>query len=515
MAQTGDIRASRTNKILSNRSAQLSYNLKARNGGGAYIDARLTRFPCESDASWSGTNGGTQEESKWSANWHQADSGGVIGRKDRAFLLNYASRIVHKINQYVFGQPVTRTGIDTVFEKDSTKTGLSVNSLMDAVSGSYTAGQWCWLGVDRGAPSVDPNTGKPVMKSVAQREHEGDRVFWSLWDSTEVPDWHYGSDGKLKWLITQQKVYNNSDVSAKPKEETIRTIWEPGKATRLVLDEEDNNKITNESIITHSSATVPFTLLGTPTENPWWFDDVERVQASLMNLESAHNENLVQAVFPQMVIPHGLLAEVMRLADLEGIAGYQKALEMIRGLAYPVLEPDTAKGITRYLTPDASDLKAIPDEIIRRRRELMDIVGLAMQNKDTNQVASAASKAWDNLDPSNTLRNRAQALQETEEKAILISKDMDSKFKAYSPEYPTQFDIPDPAQDMATLLQLDNMSLPQSAKREVMKASAHILGTIKSIPKEKMDEIMGDIDTMEINDLVSIVSNLPAAVEES
>jgi len=512
MSATGDIRATREHKILKKRSAQLSNNLKAKAGGGDYIKARLSRFPCESDASWSGTTS-NPKETTWSENWFKGDSGGVTGRKERAFLINYAARIVEKINQYVFGQDVKREGIDEEFEKDATKTGLSINSFMSEVSGSYSAGQWAWIGVDRGALEVDPATGKPLAKSVAAREAEGDRIFWSLWNANEVVDWNFGADGKLKWLITQQAVYDNSDYNKIPVNKKVRTIWEPNKATRLFLNDDDCSKVDKSVPFTHSASVVPFVLLGVPSEQPWWYDDVERVQASLLNLESAHNENLIQAVFPQLVIPHGLMGEIMRLTELEGVEGYTKALEMIRGLAYPILEPNDASGLTRYLTPNSSDLKAIPDEIIRRRKELMDIVGLAMQNKETNQVSSASSKAWDNLDPSNTLRNRSLALEEAEEKAILISKEMDSSFKVYNPEYPRQFDIPDIERDMEALFQLNNMTLPKSAKREVMRAAIHILSTVKSIPTERMDAIMEDIDNMELTELVDIVKSLPGTAQ--
>src|SRR3990167_9708787 len=114
MAITSDVRATRKHKILEKRGAQLGYNLLAWQGGGDYIGARLTRFPCESDTSWNGSMV-PGKPSKWSADWYRQGGDGVQGRRDRAFLINYAGRIVNKINQYVFGTDITRTEIDERF----------------------------------------------------------------------------------------------------------------------------------------------------------------------------------------------------------------------------------------------------------------------------------------------------------------------------------------------------------------------------------------------------------------
>ena len=491
----------------------------AAQGGVDYINARLTRFPCESDVSWAGTTV-TQKQSKWASDWYKSGAA-IIGRKDRAYCINYARRIVTKINQYVFGSDVQRSGIDENFERDASRTGMSIGALMQEVSSTYTAGQWCWMSVDRGAPTLDPTTGQPVPRSIAQREAMGDRVFWMLWRSDEVVDWCFDSTGKLKWLITEQDVYNNSDYNQEATTQKVRTIWEPRKITRLVLNEKDNGKIDSFQITPMPIDEVPFVLVGTPSEAPWWFDDVERVQASLLDLESAHNENLIQTVYPQLVMPMGIIENIMRLTQLDGLEGYQKALEMVRGLNYPILEPTEAAGLTRYLTPAAGDLKAIPDEILRRRKELMQIVGLAMANPETNQVQSANSKAWDNLDPSNTMRTRAIMLEEAETKAVALSKKIDSSFQEYKPEYPRQFDIPEPGQDIATIVQLGNMQLPESGQRELMKASMKLLGAIVSIPKTRMQEIMSDIDKMDMGALtggtdggIDDIGKVPLAVQQ-
>jgi hypothetical protein len=159
-----DVRASRVHAILAKRQAQVLRNIQAEAGGGDYINARLSRHTSESDLSWLGK-----------------DALGIASRKDRSFLINYAGRVTKKIIQYVFAQAVKREGIDPEFAADATKTGCSISQTMRDLAKDYLTSGWAWIGVDRGAPGVDPATGLPGVRSVRDKKTSGDRIFWSIW----------------------------------------------------------------------------------------------------------------------------------------------------------------------------------------------------------------------------------------------------------------------------------------------------------------------------------------------
>lgn len=474
-----DIRATRVHKILASRRDQLSKNLLVHAGGAPYIETRLTRFPHEPNTSWFGNV--------------QAD---IVGRKDRAYLINYATRIATKINQLVLGQEQKRAGVAEDFALDATKTGMSISQAMARVSEFLTVSQWCWIGIDRAAPPVDAATGQRTARSLIAREQAGDRIWWTLWKPTEVVDWCYGSDGTLLRVITEADVYDNTSETAEPTTTRIRTIWRRGEGTRLRMKAGDPTKIESEEAFTFSAKVVPFVPVGIPTADPWWFDDVERVQASMLNLESCHHENLIDSVFPQLVIPRNLIDDIMQRCELTGINGYKAALELVRGLNFPLLEATDAAGLTRYLTPSAADLKAIPDEVLRRRKELYDIVGLAMQN-ETSQVASAEAKAWDHLDPEAVLKSRATVLEEAERKAVAISRQLDTSFPEYAPEYPKHFDVRDLAADFGNLLQINQLDLPFSATKEVARAAVDLVDKMAGIPDDRKQKILDEIDAMQ------------------
>ena len=482
-----DIRLTRKHLILETRADQLALNQLVLAGGEPYIDKRLSRLPFESEVSWSGKSGVTTKEGRFAKSNAR---GGGDGRKSRAFLVNYAARIASKINQYVFSAEVKRENVDKTFLADATRTGMSLNDFMRKASQTVTGSRWCWIGVDRDRPLV--NDGVTRVRSVADKEKSGDRVYWTIWSPTEVVDWHFDQQGNLVWLITEQTVYNNEDYTVAATKQILRTIWQAGGGIRLWLKPDKTDEIEKEEIFSNSAEVVPFVLAGIPSADPWWFDDVEAIQASLLNLESVHNENLFQSVYPQMVLPAEILTAIANALSITA----ENALELVRGLNYPILEPTEASGLTRYIMPSADGLKSIPDEIMRRRKELFEVVGLAMQNPDTRQVASAEAKAWDHLDPEAVLRERAILLEETEKKAVVISRQMDSTFSEYAPEYGKSFDISDVTEDMQTVVGLNNMDMPFSARKELMRAAIEIIDKMTGIPDERKKIILAEIDGM-------------------
>ncbi|NLE67547.1 MAG: hypothetical protein GX608_09020 [Lentisphaerae bacterium] len=486
MSETTDPRLTRAHIIHAARSAQIGLNLLALAGGRPYIEARLARLPFESNASWNGRTEVGASQSRFGP----AAFGSAPGRMDRAFLINYASRIVRKINQYVFATEVQRQGADPAFLADATRAGMPLNALMVRASEILTTARWCWISVDRDAAPRDAR-GNPVRRSVADKEASGDRVYWSVWAPHEVVDWHINRNGRLIWVITEQSVFDNADVARPAVNRLLRTIWKRGGGVRLWLDPEDKEKILLEEPFTSTLDEVGFVLVGTPSAEPWWFDDVEAAQAALLNLHSVHTENLFQAVYPQLVLPDGMLQTVMDALKISGEA----VMELIRGLNYPIFEPLDAAGQSRYLTPSASDLKAIPDEIMRLRGELFETVGLAMQQAQlSRQVASAASKAWDHLDPEAVLKERALLLEEGESKAVALSRRLDSTFAVYKPVYGQSFSVRDLSEEMGTLLDMNKLDLPAAARKEIQRAGVAVLDRFSGIAADRKQAILAAID---------------------
>jgi len=485
----------RTHKYYAARMDQIRYNLLAAAGGKPYIEARLHRAPNESDVSWLG-----------------AGTDGIPGRKQRAFLINDAGRVSSKIEQYLFAVDAKRDGIDGEFSDDVTTTGLTISSYWREVCSLFTAGQWVWLQVDRGAPVVDPSTAQPTQRTLAQREASGDRVYWSMWPSTDVVDWSFDTAGNLLWLLCEDTEYVNADPTEEAKDVKVRKLWRRGQGAagatweRYSEDKGESALLSSGSI---SAQEIPFVLLGIPSAKPWWFDDVEMIQCALLNIGSLNHENLVKTVYPQLVVPASMVQSLeAKLVEQYGTNRGQGVVEVvreiIRGLDRPFVESSEDNGLTRYLQPNAADLKALPEEEDRRRRHLFDAAGLALFNKESRQVQTVESKQFDHLDTASTLANRALLLQEAERKMVALSKAIDADFKEYDPIWPHEFDVPKTSDDVAALTQIANfMELPVSMKKQVLHAAVKLLDQIERIPDDARKLIIEEIDAMQEPDYTS------------
>jgi hypothetical protein len=490
----------RRHRIQDARLEQVTRNLLAIRGGRNYVAARLWRAPNESDLSWEGTS--------------VASLGGqtnTVGRKDRAHLVNEAGRIAAKINQYIFAERPARTGIDPAFAANVTATGQSIGAFWEAVSEAFTAAGWAWIQVDRGAMQRDPETGAPVARTRAQAEAAGDRLRWAIWRAQEVPDWSFDDAGRLAWILTAETWYENADPMAPAVARPIRTLWRrarPGEGSatweRFALGDDD--KLTPIASGTVSSAEIPFVCVGTPSADPWWFDDVEMIQAVLLNLGSLHTENLMRTVFPQLVVPASMVdnLEATLRERATGNAGggvsVELVREIIRGVDRPMIEGKDDKGVTRYLMPSGAELEATPRHAERLRQALFDMVGLALFNRETRQVASAEAKQFDHLDTEATLRHRANVLQDAEVRLIAVSREIQADFPEYQPDWPTAFNVPQTAEDVAALTQLANFApLTPGLRKRMLKAALALLGEIDTIPPDERQELLDEIDLADLD----------------
>ena len=486
-----DIILTRRHAILDARAEQLQYNLLAVAGGRPYVAARLWRAPNESDLSWTGTGvmGGTS---------------GITGRVTRAVCIHDAGRVVQKINQYLFADPANRADIDEKWGGDVTGTGVSVRDFWEDVSTQITAAGWCWVQVDRDAPSIDPATGRPAVRSRLDRERAGDRVRWILWPASSVVDWRFDAAGHIDWLLTEEEVYDNADPEVDPKTTKRRRLWKraAGGATWQTWTTNKDGHAAATGSGTISSPDVPFVLVGMPSADPWWFDSIEGLQAQVLNMDSLHIENLTRTVFAQLVIPASALDSLeARLIERVGQANGGRILELVRevvrGLDAPMVESGEDKGITRYIVPSSSDLEAIPKEIERKRRMLFDAAGLVLFNRETRQVQSAEARQFDHLDTEATLRHRAMMLQEAEVRVVAASVAIDSTFRAYVPQWPDSFDVVDTESASSGLVEIGNIShLTLTQRKIVLHAATRVLDGMTRITDDQREAIREEIEAL-------------------
>lgn len=436
----------RKHDIIKNREFQLRHNALAVEGGRPYIDARLWRAPNETDISWKGDL-----------------ASGIVGRRQRTALVNDAGRIASKINQYIFKTSPGREGIDEAFRANCTGDGESLDRFMERVNTALTACGWCWIQADR------------AVLAEGETETLADKapIRWLLWEALDVPDWCMDASGEFKWLITRSTIYINDDPLVEARSAQIFTLYQLKDGIVHVTEEMDRQipgVELRKGVPIAGLTRIPFSLVGRPREKAWWFDDVENIQAQILNLDSMHNETLMENVYPQLVLPASVANDLqMRLSET-GVDG-AKVVALIRevtiGRKTPVLESPEDKGITRFITP-SGDLKLLTEESKRKRDLLFDIAGLALFNKETRQIQTAESKQFDQLDTNSTLANRAMILKEAEARMVELSCVFDKGFAKWEAKYPEHFDVVDVVSLTQSLVELSNMPDKTPKVRKLM-----------------------------------------------
>lgn len=492
----------RIHRAYAKRISQISLNLLSFRGGRDYISRRLWRAPNESDISWNGRSKLTQKSGDMGAF-------GMVGRVDRATLVNDAARVVNKINQYLFKEDATRQGIDEEWAKDVTGYGQSISSFWQDVSENFTVSQWVWLQVST-LPALKDENGNPVARNHAQKLKDRDYPRWKCWPSASVPDWSFGENGKLVWIITEEIQYDNSNPYSDASEKKVRTLWHVRDGgvyySKYISSAKEEPEVLQAETFVPGITEIPFVIIGRPSCEPWWFDDVENMQAQIMNLDSLNVENLIRAVFPQLVIPASLLNSLeMKIEEVVGAVNGSTVTQVIRELVRssdnPIAEDVDDKGTTRFITPNASDLKLLPEEIERKRKVLFEMVGLSLFSKETRQTQTAESKQFDQLDTESTLKHRALIMQETETKLVELSKEIDSGFKGYTPVWPNSFDVVDIANDMGVITMAGNLPDTTPAIRKlVLKALVRVIANISGRETELIEQASLEIDAMEFID---------------
>ena len=472
----------RKHPFYTKRMPQLDLNRLANAGGRDYIDVRLWRAPNETDTQWFGD----KDE-------------GIVGRKERTALVNDAQRITAKIRQYIFKTPVQRNGVGEDFAKDCGGDNTSIDEFMSEVCDALTTGQWCWIQVDSTAMRVDEN-GKPVAQTLENKP----KVFWRLWQSCAIPDWYIDEQGVIRWLIVRTKLLINDNPFQEAKVVALSTLFmlDPTDKKVHVTEEVEGGETVNfklrQNEVLPDLDRIPFVLVGKPSDKAWWYDDVENIQAQILNYDSMHNETLTDAVYPQLVVPMGLLNTLETDISLDK-AGAKKLIvlqrELIKGRKNPFYEQAEEKGTTRYVQPNSGDLKMVVEEQDRKRKLLFDMCGLALFNRETRLVQTAESKSFDQLDTNATLGNRASVLEEAERCAVELSAYFDPAFAKYEPVYNRNFDVVDVevmSQSISTLSQLPNLT-PKMHKL-VLMCAIRVVREIGGADEKTYQEVCKEIE---------------------
>lgn len=425
-----------------------------------------------------------------------------IERKLRAYYFNYPRKIAKLITQYVLSQSPTREGSDSDLVADFDRSGLNTNEVMRQFSTMLNVFGVAWLCVDM--PTFEGELSKE--QELLQRI----RPYCYALSPLSVVDWCYAADGKLSWVLTQGENVDNSDPMKQPVKETVRCLWTRNDMT-VFARVGDAGAVAVKSQIEHGLGVVPFIRVeevdGYGINANHWFEDVVRISDAILNNESEAQMNIVKQMFGLLVISEAFYRSGNKPSEASGESEASESLSHVIARSAAIYETEQEKGITRYVSPTGTETSTIRSENQNLRRELFDVIGLAIQ-KDSKAIETAEAKAWDHQNIEQFLATRADILEQSEKQAWELMAMWQPLIQVPDVVYNRNFAVLDLRDAIGALLEISSLSVDSPEfQREVNRTGITLLNRIRQIPQDRQDTINKEIDESDPGTLPIVSSN--------
>ncbi|MEG1980394.1 MAG: hypothetical protein RR060_06680, partial [Victivallaceae bacterium] len=157
-----------------------------------------------------------------------------------------------------------------------------------------------------------------------------------------------------------------------------------------------------------------------------------------------------------------------------------------------VWESNEERGISRYISPSGSDTAQIREENFYLKRELYDVVGMAIQRE--NAVAQTAeSKAWDYQNIRQFLTCRVDLIEQCENQVWQLMRLWDDAIPEIQVAYSRDFAVVNMRDSVETLLSIKSLASTPAFQREISNTALNMLEKIRRLSPEVRSEIQQEI----------------------
>lgn len=404
-------------------------------------------------------------------------------RRRRAYYFNYPRAIARRITQYVLSVDPVRRNANPDMVEDWSRSGLRCNEVMRQLSTMLNVFGRAWLSVEM------PNfSGVPTLE---RAKKERLRPYVRTLSPLQVTDWAYGNDGKLLWALTAENEFLNSDpfrapVKLRRRRLYTREMWKVYEQTASGTVEVDAG-VNATGVVPLIPVTEPD---GFGIDAGHWFEDVVRISEAILNNESEAQMNTVKQMFGMLVVSESF-ARGARKLSASGSKNDNFSATVARSAA--IIESTDEKGISRYISPSGVETSTIRAENDYLKRELYEIVGLAIQSRSRDN-SSAEAKAWDFQNSSQFLAARADLLEQSELEAWKIMHLYDLDVNVPEVIYNRKFAVRDLADSIAGIIQLASLDMGKSFRQAIGYAATELLDSVEPIGVKQKQEIFNEIN---------------------
>lgn len=426
-------------------------------------------------------------------------------RVKRAYYFNYPRKIARIITQYVLATRPERQNADPELVEDWNRSGLRVDEVMRQFSTFLNVFGVAWLAVDM------PTFEGPKTK--ADELSEKLRPYCVALPPLAVPDWCYGADGQLDWVLVKEHEWDNSDPFSDPVEVEVRKLWTRNDVT---IVRKRSNGYDDEQIIEHGLGIVPFIrkeeVDGYGIDANHWFEDVVDISDAILNNESEAQMNTVKQMFGLLVVSESFANSAKNTIEQSDPEEPSPTVSGIISRSAAIIESVEDKGISRYIAPSGAENAAIRSENQALVRMMFECIGLAV-SKDTKMVESAEAKLWDFQNIEQFMRTHADVLEQSEYQAWELMNRWNPAIPLPTISYNRNFAVLDLQQSVATLIELSGFNAEnEEYQREISKTAVVLLNRLRQLSQEKQELIADRIE--ELSAIPQIQSDVDKTEEE-
>jgi hypothetical protein len=313
------------------------------------------------------------------------------------------------------------------------------------------------------------------------------RPFAEAIDPQNVTDWSFDENGDLNWVIIKTLKRYDTDPLAEAVTCNRYTLYT--KDYIRVYESSGSQAIAEYP---NSLGVVPvFRVMevdGYAMRSRHYFEDIIRISNAILNNESEAQMNTIKQMFGVMVIPEDFANSADKYKDEKN----EKMSNIISRSTCIVESPET-RGITRFIAPAGVETTIIRTENQELKKEMYDIVGMAL-NSMSHSMQTAESKSWDFHNISQFLANRADLLEQAENRIWELYRLYDNSIAEVKAVYNRRFAVDDLNEQIKTLLDISALpSMPLSIKKQVARSAVEVLEKITPIADDVKQEILDDI----------------------
>ncbi|MDR0931804.1 MAG: hypothetical protein LBM70_02155 [Victivallales bacterium] len=438
----------------------------AYNGGEAYIRRALIQHVSEVDLEF--------EE-----------------RLRRAYYFNYPRKLSRLITQFILSVEPQRDGADPELIEDFSRTGLRANEVMRQFSTLLNIYGGAALTVEM--PYFEGEL--DCERKIQERIRPAVRARSAL----EVADWAYASDGKLDWLLVEERILSDNGPFSPPSPALRRKLFT--RSETLIFERTAGAGHTVLlSRAKHNLGCVPallsFEVDGFGIDGGHYFEDVVRISDAILNNESEAQMNVVKQMFGLLVISDSFARGVRPAANGSVSKDGEKFSHLLARSA-AIWESPEEKGVSRYISPSGADNATIRAENDALKRELFDVVGMALIHP-SHAAQTAEAKAWDHHQIKQFLASRVDQLEQAELRCWELMHCYDRTIAVPQIAYNREFAVTDLRSSIESLIELQGFSSGAEYRREIAKTALSLLEKLKKIDPARRELIRKEIENWQM-----------------